>query len=99
MSRRAALGVKDPFFRTLLEHQQVRMTITLDVTPELEADIARQAAARGMEMNAYAATVLAGAIHAQEPTFDEQRARCRLANPRTSGRCQSWRSDNPAIDR
>lgn len=51
------------------------MTIALDVAPEVKAELARQASARGMEMNAYAATVLADAIHAHESMFDEQRAR------------------------
>lgn len=34
------------------------MTITLDIRPEIEAELARQAAAQGLEMGAYAASLL-----------------------------------------
>jgi hypothetical protein len=34
------------------------MTITLDIRPEIEAALARQAAAHGLEVGAYAATLL-----------------------------------------
>ena len=38
------------------------MTITLDITPELRAELARQAATQGRAIEAVAATLLAGAI-------------------------------------
>jgi len=34
------------------------MTITIDIKPEVEAELAAQAAARGMDVRAYAAKVL-----------------------------------------
>jgi len=34
------------------------MTITIDIKPEIEAELARQAEIRGMDVHAYAATIL-----------------------------------------
>jgi hypothetical protein len=34
------------------------MTLTLDIAPELQVELARQAAARGMALDAYAANLL-----------------------------------------
>ena len=39
------------------------MTITVDITPEVQAELARQAAARGRAVEAYAASLLEGAVH------------------------------------
>ena len=39
------------------------MTITLDITPEVKAELARQAAAQGREVESYAASLLAEAVH------------------------------------
>jgi hypothetical protein len=39
------------------------MTITLDIRPELEAELARQAAAQGRALEAYAAGLLEQAAH------------------------------------
>lgn len=39
------------------------MTITVDLTPEVEAELARQATARGRAVGAYAATLLEEAVH------------------------------------
>jgi plasmid stability protein len=39
------------------------MTITLDITPELEAELARRAAAEGRAIESYAATLLQEAVH------------------------------------
>ena len=39
------------------------MTITVDITPEVEAELARQAAARGRALEAYAASLLEEAAH------------------------------------
>jgi len=40
------------------------MTITLDIRPEIEAVLARQAAAHGLGIGAYAASLLEEAAHA-----------------------------------
>jgi hypothetical protein len=47
------------------------MTITLDIKPEVEAELAAQAAARGMDVSAYAATLLEQA--AQPPRQEERK--------------------------
>jgi hypothetical protein len=55
------------------------MTITVDVTPELKAELARQAAARGVGIDAYAASLLQEAVQlpteAPRPAFDAETAR------------------------
>jgi hypothetical protein len=48
------------------------MTITLDIKPELEAELAAQAAARGMDVPAYAAILLE---QAAQPAERQQRKR------------------------
>ena len=62
------------------------MTITIDVTPELEAELARQAAARGVGIDAYAASLLRASVrlpaHGQRPAFDVERARAAAARIR-----------------
>ena len=39
------------------------MTITVDITPEVKAALARQAAAQGREVESYAASLLEEAVH------------------------------------
>ena len=39
------------------------MTITIDITPEVRAALARQAAAEGREVESYAASLLEQALH------------------------------------
>ena len=39
------------------------MTITLDITPEVQAELARQAAESGRAVEAYASSLLEEAIH------------------------------------
>ena len=39
------------------------MTITLDIKPELQAELARQAAAHGSVLESYAASLLEEAVH------------------------------------
>jgi hypothetical protein len=39
------------------------MTITVDITPEVQAELARQAAAQGRAVEAYAASLLEEAVH------------------------------------
>ena len=46
------------------------MTITIEIRPEVEAELAAQAAARGMDVSVYAASLLE---HAAHPTKEEPR--------------------------
>jgi hypothetical protein len=39
------------------------VTITVDIKPEVQAELARQAAARGSRLEAYAASLLEEAVH------------------------------------
>lgn len=39
------------------------MTLTIDITPELQAELIRQASAHGMALDLYAATLLEEAAH------------------------------------
>ena len=43
------------------------MTITVDIKPEVQAELARQAAASGMGIDAYAASLLEEAAHLPAP--------------------------------
>jgi hypothetical protein len=62
------------------------MTITVDVTPEVQAELARQAAAQGRPVEAYAASLLEEAVHlpgkpeSTVPTKDVIEAIDRLRN-------------------
>ncbi len=58
------------------------MTITLEITPELQAELARQASAHGSALEAYAATLLEEAIHLPEAVFDRTRAQAAAARIR-----------------
>ena len=49
------------------------MTITLDITPEVQAELARQAAAQGRALEAHAASLLAEAVHISVETPHKQR--------------------------
>lgn len=40
------------------------MTITVDIGPELQAELTRRATAQGSRLEAYAATLLEAAVHA-----------------------------------
>ena len=55
------------------------MTITVEIRPEVQAELARQAAAHGRAIEAHAAGLLEDAVHlpavANEPPFDKERAR------------------------
>jgi hypothetical protein len=43
------------------------VTITIDIKPELEAELTAQAAAKGMDVSAYAASLLEQAAQPSEP--------------------------------
>ena len=55
------------------------MTITVDLRPEVQAELARQAAAHGRAIEAHAASLLEEAVHlpaeTERPAFDKERAR------------------------
>jgi hypothetical protein len=51
------------------------MTITLDIKPEVQAELARQAAAQGREIESYAATLLEAAVHLPTVTRPEVAAK------------------------
>jgi hypothetical protein len=55
------------------------MTITVDIRPEVQAELARQAAAQGRALEAYAASLLEDAVHIPAHMnvsgFDKERAR------------------------
>ena len=44
------------------------MTITIEIKPELEAELTAQAAAKGMDVSAYAASLLEQAAQPNEPS-------------------------------
>jgi hypothetical protein len=46
------------------------MTITLDIKPELQDELTRQAAARGLGVDAYTASLLEEAAHAASATTE-----------------------------
>jgi hypothetical protein len=54
------------------------MTITVDIRPEIQAELARQAAAQGRALEAHAATLLEDAVHL--PAETPQISRDRLEN-------------------
>ncbi len=47
------------------------MTITIEIKPELEAELAAQAAAKGMDVSAYAASLLEQAAQPRKQTLSE----------------------------
>ena len=54
------------------------MTIIVDIKPEVQAELARQAAAHGMGIDAYAASLIEEAVHlpagTNGPAFHKRRA-------------------------
>jgi len=59
------------------------MTITLDIRPEIEAELARQAAAHGLGIGEYAASLLEEAAHASsdKPAHPEPKDMVELFAP------------------
>jgi hypothetical protein len=59
--------------------QGFNVTITLDIRPEVQAELARQAAVHGRALEAHAASLLEEAVHlpaaTSQPAFDKERAR------------------------
>jgi len=66
--------------------RKARMTIIIDVKPEVQAELARQAAAQGRAIEAYAAMLLEEAVQpssgANGITFDKDRAQAAAARIR-----------------
>jgi hypothetical protein len=61
------------------------MTITVEIKPEVQAELARQAAAHGRAIEGYAASLLEEAIHpasANGNAFDKERAQAAAARIR-----------------
>jgi hypothetical protein len=50
------------------------MAITVDVRPEVQDALARQAAAHGRAIEAYVASLLEEAVRLGQPAFDKERA-------------------------
>ena len=50
------------------------MTIVVEIRPEVQAEIARQAALQGRAIEAHAATLLEEAVHLSPASFDLERA-------------------------
>jgi len=57
------------------------MTITIDVSPEVQAELTRQATARGSRIEAYVASLLEAAVR-PSVTFDRERAQAAAARIR-----------------
>ena len=49
--------------RKTIEGKATPMTIIIDIKPEVQAELSRQAAAHGVDVGAYAATLLEEAAH------------------------------------
>jgi hypothetical protein len=47
------------------------MTITINIKPEIEAELARQAQVRGMDVTPYAASLLEDAAKRSQPPVDD----------------------------
>jgi hypothetical protein len=83
------------------------MTITLDITPEVQAELARQAEAHGRALEAYAAGLLEEAAHAPAATISNAERRKREGRKSLVEVCAMVRgltddvdfSRNPSTDR
>jgi plasmid stability protein len=61
------------------------MTITVEIRPEIQAELARQAAAHGRAIETHAANLLEEAVYlpsgTNRPAFDKERAQAAGAYP------------------
>jgi hypothetical protein len=57
------------------------MTITVDIRPEVQAELARRAAARGIDVPAYVATLLEQAAQPEAPELRDATARPKRQRP------------------
>ena len=58
------------------------MTIIVDVKPEVQAELARQAAAQGRAIETYVAGLLEEVVRLDRPAFDKERAQAAAARIR-----------------
>jgi hypothetical protein len=56
------------------------MTITVDISPEVEAELARKAAARGVDVPAYVATLIEEAAQPVRPKYQRPEGRKSLVD-------------------
>lgn len=72
------------------------MTITLDIRPEVEAELVRQAATQGRAIEAVAAALLEGAVHARPAEEDNAPSRAAEAKDlvELSARVRGLLTDN-----
>lgn len=56
------------------------MTITVDISPEVEAELARKAAARGVDLPAYVATLIEEAAQPVRPKYQRPEGRKSLVD-------------------
>lgn len=56
------------------------MTITVDLSPEVEAELARKAAARGVDVPAYVATLIQEAAQPVRPKYQRPEGRKSLVD-------------------
>jgi hypothetical protein len=56
------------------------MTITVDIRPEVQAELARQAAAHGLAIEAHVSSLLEQAAHVSGSFTDEESRAARAAN-------------------
>jgi hypothetical protein len=54
------------------------MTITVDITPEVEAELARQAAAHGRAVDAYVVSLIEEAVHPPASKLNQDRLEATL---------------------
>ena len=77
--------------------------ISVDVKPEIQAELARQAAADGRAIEAYAASLLEEAVQLPPSTngqaFDKERAQAAGARIRDYAKELRWEVDDQATDR
>ena len=72
------------------------MTITLDIKPELEAELAAQAAARGMDVPSYAAILLERAAQpAEQPKRKQTLSEFFMESPLASSGIDLERDKDP----
>ena len=74
------LFMGDYCWRNVNGYTEARMSITVELKPEVERELAAQAAARGMDMPVYAATLLEQAAkpaapESRDPTVQPKRQR------------------------
>ena len=65
------------------------MTITVDIRPEVQAELARQAAAHGRPVEAYAASLLEEAVHLPAGAVNNAEKQNREGR-KASWKCARW---------